>query len=108
MDASGQAVGRLATQIAMALMGKNRPTYTPHIDNGDKVVILNVKEVKFTGKKIEQKQYRHHSMHPGGLKSKPAKDMMKESPEKAVLHAVAKMLPKNKLRPQRLLRVSFK
>lgn len=108
LDAAGQSVGRLATQIAMILMGKNKPTYTPHIDSGDKVVILNVKDVRFTGKKVEKKEYKHHSMHPGGLKIKLAKNVIKEKPEDVILHAVTKMLPKNKLRTQRLLRISFK
>jgi large subunit ribosomal protein L13 len=69
IDASGQVVGRLATKIATILMGKNKPDFVPHIDSGDKVQILNVNEVRFTGKKLAAKEYKHHSMHPGENKS---------------------------------------
>jgi|SRR3990167_10042862 len=108
IDASGQVVGRLASKVAMILMGKNKPDYRPHIDSGDKVEITNVKELRFTGKKMLTKEYRHHSMHPGGLKTKLAKELVKENPEKIFLHAVSRMLPKNNTRPRRLLRISFK
>jgi large subunit ribosomal protein L13 len=108
IDASGQIVGRLATKIATILMGKHKPDYEPHIDSGDKVQVLNVSEVRFTGKKLSVKEYKHHSMHPGGLKIKLAKDVLKEDPKEIILHAVAKMLPKNKTRDARLKRVSFK
>lgn len=107
IDASGQVVGRLATKVAMILMGKNKPDYLPHIDSGDKVEIVNVKEIRFTGKKGLVKEYKHHSMHPGGLKIKTAKILAKEKPEEILLHAVSRMLPKNKMRGQRLARVSF-
>ena len=107
LDASGQIVGRLATKIAMILMGKNKPDYRPHIDTGDKVEISNVKEIRFTGKKGISKEYRHHSMHPGGLKIKIAQTLSKEDPEEILLHAVSRMLPKNKMRSQRLLRIKF-
>jgi large subunit ribosomal protein L13 len=108
IDAAGMAPGRLATKMAMILMGKHKVGYEPRLDKGDKVVILNVEKIKFTGKKLDQKLYRHHSNHPGGLKEIPAKKIMKENPREIVLHAVAKMLPKNKLRDGRLLRISFK
>lgn len=108
LDASGQIVGRLATKIAMILMGKNKPNYHPHIDTGDSVRILNAAEARFTGKKALVKEYKHHSMHPGGLKIKMAKNLMKEKPEEIILHAVSRMLPKNNTRTQRLKRVSFK
>lgn len=108
IDASGQIVGRLATKIATILMGKNKPDYEPHIDSGDKVQVTNVSEVRFTGKKLAVKEYKHHSMHPGGLKIKLAKDVLKTDPKEIILHAVAKMLPKNKTRDARLKRVSFK
>lgn len=107
-DASGQVVGRLATQIAMVLMGKNRPDFELNIDSGDKVEVLNVAEIRFTGKKLAQKEYKHHSMNPGGLKIKLAKDILKTNPKEILLHAVWKMLPRNKMRDQRLKRVSFK
>ena len=106
-DASGQVVGRLATQIAVALMGKNKASFESNIDAGDKVVVTNVDQIRFTGKKLAQKEYKHHSMHPGGLKIKQAKDVLKTNPEDAVLHAVSKMLPRNKMREQRLKRISF-
>jgi len=108
IDAQGQAPGRLATRIATLLMGKHKVDYVPHIDNGDKVIILNADKIRFTGKKAEQKMYRHHSMHPGGLKEIPAKRIMKEHPEEIIRHAVEKMLPKNKLRVDRMNRISFK
>lgn len=107
IDATGQAPGRLATRIALLLMGKNKPAYESHIDRGDKVVITNADKVVFTGKKMVQKVYRHHSMHPGGLKEIPAKRIMKD-PKEAIRHAVEKMLPKNKFRPNRMKRLQFK
>ena len=108
VDAAGQAPGRLATKIAMILMGKNKPTYTPHLDEGDKVEVENAALVHFTGKKIDQKVYRHHSNYPGGLKETPAKKMLKEKPEEIIRLAVVKMLPKNKLRDLRMARLTFK
>ena len=108
IDATGQAPGRLATKIATILIGKHKPGYVPHKDEGDKVVILNAGEVRFTGKKLEQKLYRHHSMHPGGLKEVPAKKIFKENPRQVILHAVEKMLPKNKMRTARMMRISFR
>ena len=108
MDAARQAPGRLASKIAMILIGKNKVGYRTHIDSGDKIIVKNIGQMIFTGKKLEQKVYRHHSMHPGGLKEKPAKKMMAEKPEEILRHAVAKMLPKNKLRNARMLRLSFK
>lgn len=108
LDATGQAPGRLATQVATLLMGKHKATYTPHIDDGSKVLILNADKIVLTGKKIDQKLYRHHSMHPGGLKETPMKQVLKESPKDVILHAVIKMLPKNKLRNDRMKRIMFK
>ncbi|MDO9509992.1 MAG: 50S ribosomal protein L13 [Candidatus Magasanikbacteria bacterium] len=107
-DATNMAPGRLATQIAIVLMGKHKVGYEPRLDKGDKVVVTNLEKIKFTGKKLDQKLYRHHSLHPGGLKEITAKKMMKDNPKKIVLHAVARMLPKNRLRDGRLLRISFK
>ncbi|MDO8499476.1 MAG: 50S ribosomal protein L13 [bacterium] len=107
LDAAGQAPGRLATKIATTLIGKNKPGYVAHIDSGDRVIILNASQIFFTGKKLQKKVYRHHSMHPGGLKEIPAKKMM-EDPEKLILQTVIKMLPKNKLRAGRMNRISFK
>jgi len=108
IDAAGKAPGRLATKIAMILMGKTKVGYQTHIDSGDKVIVTNVGQMYFTGKKLENKVYRHHSMHPGGLKEKPAKMLFKEDPREILRLAVVKMLPKNKLRTARMLRLSFK
>jgi len=108
IDATGQAPGRLATKIATILMGKHKVKYTPHLDFGDKVVITNYDKIVFTGKKLEQKFYRHHTNHPGGLKEKQAKILMGEKPEEIIRLTVAKMLPKNKLRDQRMIRLHFK
>lgn len=108
IDATGLAPGRLATQIATILMGKNKTSYAPYLDNGERVVITNVSKLVFTGKKLEQKLYRHHSNHPGGLKEVPAKKMLKETPERIVMRAVERMIPKNKLRDLRMARLSFK
>ena len=108
IDATGQAPGRLATKIATILMGKHKVKFTPHIDYGDKVVITNYDKIVFTGKKLDQKLYRHHSNHPGGLKEVPAKKIMAEKPQEAIRSAVIKMLPKNKLRDQRMIRLHFK
>ncbi len=106
-DASGQVVGRLATQIAVVLMGKNKASFESHIDGGDKVEVANVAQLRFTGKKLIQKEYKHHSMNPGGLKIKQAKELLKANPKEVLLHAVSKMLPRNKMRDERLKRVSF-
>lgn len=107
IDAAGMAPGRLATQIAVALMGKNKADYAPHVDAGDKVRVKNVELLRFTGKKLSQKLYRHHSNYPGGLKEVPAKKMMAERPQEVLRRAVIKMLPKNKLRDQRMIRLTF-
>jgi large subunit ribosomal protein L13 len=108
IDAAEQAPGRLATQIALILIGKNKVDYEPYIDSGDSVKVLNVDKMKFSGKKLEQKVYQHHSMHPGGLKTIGVKRMMEKHPDEVLRKAVYRMLPKNKLRTARLLRLSFK
>ena len=107
LDANGQVVGRLATQISMILMGKNSPDYTPNIDNKNKVIIMNADKIRFTGKKLMKKVFRHHSMHPGGLKVIPLKKILIQDPKKVIIKAVSKMLPKNKMRTARLLRIKF-
>ncbi|MBU0545701.1 50S ribosomal protein L13 [Patescibacteria group bacterium] len=107
IDAAGMAPGRLATQIAVALMGKHKVKFETYRDMGDKVVVLNYNDIRFTGKKLDDKLYRHHSMYPGGLKEIPAKKMM-EDPKKLIVKTVEKMLPKNKMRTARLKRISFK
>ena len=96
VDATDQVVGRLASRIAVILMGKHRPTYTPHVDTGDFVVVINAEKVKFTGKKWEQKEYRWYTGYPG-QKSVTAETRLERKPELILQEAVRRMLPKNKL-----------
>ena len=102
IDADGLVVGRLATKVADILRGKNKAIYTPHTDTGDFVVIINAKKVRFTGNKLEQKKYYHHTGYPGGIKMATAKDLMNETPEKIIISAVRGMLPKNRLARKQL------
>lgn len=97
IDATGQVLGRLATQIAVILQGKNKPTYTPHHDVGDFVVVTNVDKLKITGNKATQKFYRTFSGHPSGQKLTSYEEMMEKKPELLLQAAVRRMLPKNKL-----------
>ena len=97
IDAEDKVLGRLATEVATILRGKHKPIYTPHIDTGDFVIIINADKVKLTGKKLEQKEYRYHTGYPGGLKSVPYSRMMENNPEKAIELAVKGMMPKNRL-----------
>ena len=97
VDAEGVVLGRLATQVATILRGKNKPIYTPHVDTGDYVIILNADKVVLTGKKLDQKVYYSHSGFPGGLKETVYRRLMAEKPEFAVKHAVVGMLPKGPL-----------
>jgi len=97
IDADRKVVGRLASRVASILRGKNKPIFTPHVDTGDYVVIVNAGKVRFTGNKLEQKVYYHHTGFIGGIKMKTAKDIMKETPERIILSAVRGMLPKNRL-----------
>lgn len=94
IDAEGKILGRIATEIATILRGKHKPTYTPHVDTGDYVIVINAEKALLTGKKLEQKYYRYHTGHIGGLKEIPYKRMMVEKPEKAIELAVKGMLPK--------------
>ncbi len=96
IDGTDQVVGRLASDIAMILMGKHRPTYTPHVDCGDFVIVTNVEKVKFTGKKWVQKRYTWYTGYPG-LRSESAAERMEKKPEMILREAVRRMLPKNKL-----------
>lgn len=107
IDATGAAPGRIASVAAALLIGKHKAAFSPELDLGDKVVIKNHTKIVFTGKKLDQKLYRHHSMHPGGLKEVPAKKIMAEDPQEIIRHAVSKMLPRNKHRVTRLKRLSF-
>ena len=97
IDAEDKVLGRLATEVATILRGKHKPIYTPHVDTGDFVIVINADKVKLTGKKLEQKKYYYHSGYPGGLKSVSYNRMMEENPEKAIELAVKGMMPKNKL-----------
>lgn len=97
VDAAGQTLGRLSSEIAKVLSGKTKPIYTPHVDTGDFVVVINADKVVLTGKKLDQKLYRYHTGYPGGLKEIKYRDMMQNKPEEVVMHAVKGMLPKNKL-----------
>ena len=107
VDADGMTLGRLASQVAAILRGKNKPTFTPHVDCGDHVIIINAAKVVLTGKKLDQKIYYHHSGFAGGLKQTKYRKLMAEKPEFAVKHAVVGMLPKGPLGRQmaRKLRV---
>ncbi|MCH7718806.1 MAG: 50S ribosomal protein L13 [Chloroflexi bacterium] len=103
LDAEGRTLGRFASEVAQLLRGKYRPTYTPHMDNGDFVVIVNAAKVTTTGNKAEQKIYYRHSGHPGGLKETPLARMMETHPERVLQQAVKGMMPHNRL-SRRLLR----
>ena len=97
VDASGKPLGRLASEIAKILRGKHKPIYTPHVDTGDFVIVVNAEKVLLTGKKLDQKMYRRHSQYPGGLKETPYRQLMARKPEFAVYKAVKGMLPDNRL-----------
>ena len=107
IDATGKVLGRLATEIAVLLKGKNKPGYLPNKDTGDIVVVSNAGKMKITGKKIEQKQYYHHTGYLGGLKAKSLKMLFPENPGEVLRLAVYGMLPKNKLRAKRIKRLKF-
>ncbi|MCD6462282.1 MAG: 50S ribosomal protein L13 [Thermotogae bacterium] len=97
VDVSGKVLGRAATRIAGILMGKTKPQYTPHVDVGDYVIVVNAEKVELTGKKWDQKVYYRHSGYPGGLKAIKARDLLNKHPERLIKLAVKRMLPKNKL-----------
>ena len=101
IDANGQVLGRLATKIARLLIGKDKPHFTPYLDCGDHVVVINAERVRLTGNKVEQKVYRHHSGYPVGLKEIPFRRLMEQRPAEVIREAVLGMLPKNKLRARR-------
>ena len=104
VDATDNVVGRLASDIAVILMGKNRPTYTPHVDTGDFVIVVNVEKVAFTGKKWEQKRYTWYTGYPG-QRSETARDRHKRRPEQILREAVRRMLPKNRLARRMLVKL---
>ncbi len=97
VDAAGQVLGRLATQVASRLRGKHKPEFTPHLDTGDFIIVINAEKVTLTGNKKEQKMYYRHTGYMGGLKELNAKEMLKQRPEDVIRLAVKRMLPKNRL-----------
>ena len=105
IDASTLPLGKLAVVIADKLMGKSKVTYTPHIDNGDYVVVINAKNIKVTGDKMVQKKYYRHSGFPGGLTELKLEEVIEKDPSVAITEAVRGMLPKNKLQADRLMRL---
>ena len=105
IDAANKPLGRVATEAAKLLRGKHKPTYTPNMDNGDHVIILNCENIILTGHKLDQKIYRHHSGYIGGMKETTAREMLAKSPEKMMMLAIKGMLPKNTLGRQMLKKV---
>jgi large subunit ribosomal protein L13 len=97
VDAEGQTLGRLATQIAETLRGKGKPEYTPHVDTGDFVVVVNAEKIGVTGQKLDQKMYYRHSGYPGGLRSRTLREQLERRPTEVIRKAVKGMLPRNKL-----------
>ena len=97
VDAKGRVVGRLASELADTLRGKRNPAFSPHLDTGDFVVVVNARHVRFTGNKLRQKQYYRHTGYPGGIRSRSAEELMASKPEDVIKKAVAGMLPKNAL-----------
>ncbi|MGA2172008.1 MAG: 50S ribosomal protein L13 [Sedimentisphaerales bacterium] len=107
VDANGMVLGRMATQIALMLMGKTRPTYTPHVDCGDFVIVVNAEKVRVTGSKAEQREYDYYTHYPGGHRYTSFADMFAAKPEKVIELAVKRMLPKNKLARRMILRLKI-
>ncbi len=107
IDASGVPLGRLATSIAIILRGKNKATFDPARDEGDFIEVSNCQAIKFTGKKLEQKEYKWHTNHPGGLKTKLVRDVFAKNPGEVLKIAVMGMLPKNKLRDRMIKRLKI-
>ncbi len=105
IDAEGKTLGRLSTKIATILMGKHKRDYTPYIDNGDFVVVINAEKIRVTGNKLKDKIYYHHTGYLGHLKSIPLEKLLEKHPERVIMFAVKRMLPKNKLQKKRLKRL---
>lgn len=97
IDAEGEVVGRLGSRIATILRGKHKPSYTPHVDCGDYVIVINAEKVRFTGLKTDQKEYLHHTGYPGGQRKATPRDLLAKKPERIIENAVRGMLPKNRL-----------
>lgn len=107
IDLQGQTLGRISTQMATILMGKNKPLYSPNVDCGDYIVAINSRLIKVTGSKEDTKMYRHHTGHPGGFKEFTYSQVAAKDPNQIILHSVKGMLPKNKLRDRRLTRLKI-
>ena len=107
VDAEGKTLGRLATQIADVLRGKRKPQYTPHVDTGDFVVVVNCEKIAVTGAKLDDKMYYRHSGYPGGLKARPLRDQLERQPAEVLRKAVRGMLPKNRLARKQLLKLKI-
>lgn len=105
IDADGLTLGRLASEVAMRLMGKHKATYTAHIDTGDHIVIINASKIRVTGNKLEDKRYYRHSGYPGGIKERTLAEQMEIDPTQVIKAAVKGMLPKNRLQDDRLIRL---
>ena len=105
IDAEGKVLGKLATEIAVRLMGKHKPSYTPHVDGGDFVIITNADKIAVTGNKLLDKKYYRHSGYPGGLKTRSLEEMLAKQPTEVIRKAVERMLPKNKLGSQMINRL---
>jgi large subunit ribosomal protein L13 len=97
VDAEGKTLGRLSTEVAKVIMGKHKPTYTPHVDGGDFVIVINAEKVVLTGRKLDQKKYRWHTGYVGHLRERTYREMLEKQPEKVVEKSIRGMLPKNKL-----------
>src|SRR5437870_2141738 len=107
VDATDQVVGRLAVQIATILRGKHRPTYTPHMDTGDFVIVINAEKVRFTGNKWNSQTYHWYTRYPGGLKSVTAKELLAKHPDRILREAVRRMVPRNKLGRQQMTKLKI-
>jgi large subunit ribosomal protein L13 len=107
VDATGQTLGRLATRIATTLRGKHKPEYTPHVDTGDFVIVVNAEKVSVTGNKRQDKRYYRHSGYPGGVKERTLQEMLDRRPEEVIRHAVKGMLPRNRLGRKQLTKLKI-
>jgi large subunit ribosomal protein L13 len=107
IDGTDQVVGRLAVQIATILRGKHRPEYTPHIDTGEFVIVVNASKLRLTGKKLQSKKYHWYTRHPGGLKTAFARDLIETHPERILEAAVRRMVPRNKLGRQQMTKLKI-
>ncbi len=107
VDATDQTLGRLSAKLAMILQGKNKPVYTPHMDTGDFIVVINVEKMRVTGRKLDQKIYYRHTGYAGGQRSTLMRDMMNDHPERVLTHAVKGMLPKNRLSSAQLKKLKI-